>query len=182
MVYGIVLGALLALFVAFYPLLRGIMAGIMIRRSALRPGDLIEYQYDFAWLRKVGLYYTSLDARAGGRIFIPNPMFISWGIHRYEQCRIIQRLPVVVFPDLTTDIVQATLQTRAEVISPANASIGTVEIDANRTPVLKTDIWMVADGNGQGHIKRALLDEVLIRAESSGLASSLDHSGNATMH
>lgn len=63
----------------------------------------------------------------------------------------------------------------------SDMGIGSLERGDGDAPILKTDVWMSDIPDAEDHVKRALLDEVLNRAQANGAAVT-GATGAPTLH
>lgn len=186
--YAFILGLLGALIISLLPTLKNVVAGFGLRQRGLRPGDIIEHNKDIAWVKKIGLVFTSLEARAGEHVLMSNHLFASTVIrpNRYTQSQISQRLPLSMFAEdgtqRTADAISAVLNQRSRENGEAPAPVGTLDWDTEHQPVLQTKAWLAGDGTGKEPVKDALLDEILLRVRTKGIAPAQHLGGNHTVH
>jgi hypothetical protein len=176
-VYAISIGAAAVTLTGFCPIFRNLISWRSIRKSGIRPGDVVEYEYDIAWVRKTGPVYTALDARDGYRVFIPNHLFLepTSGRGRYARRQVVQRLPASAILLIDENI--------GESMSSECESIGTVELDAGHHPVLRTEVWMRRRRDREDQVRRAILEEAFRRAtDMSETPYPSEHMRTPTVH
>jgi len=177
-VNAICIGAAVAILSGFRPAVRCLISWRTIRKLGFRPRDVVEYEYDIAWVKATGPVYTSLGARGGYRIFVPNHLFLEapGNRGRYSQQQVIQQLPASMLPLLEQVNPDKT-------ISAGSEPIGTIQIADDCKPVLKTRVWLRGVRDREAHVRRALLDEVVTRiADAEGTPDICEQVRKPTVH